>query len=190
MKILLDNNSGIELIKHKLSSPILKIKDNYGRLLQEKPSYPTLCLLINNRKYYLHSGYPERTIQFDYTGSGSGSSTHWNPYLDYNPSPEFIMAKKINCNINFHTITGNFDEIKIEITYINIYTGVSIVKTNSWGSGDNWSGSFSGNHSLSQEEMNRLGGSGSSIRFRCRSMNNRGSSSVSIQATIKVSTTN
>lgn len=193
MKLILSKGgivSKIKLIQHKLSSPYFKLGNNYGVLKEEKPSYPTIVFSDNSKKYYLLSGYPERTIQFDYSGPNSSGNGTWNAYKEYVSTPAFMLAEKVKCDIKFSTTQGNFDNITIRVYYINVDTGKQIVKDKGWGDGDNWSGTFSGSYELTDEEVEKLGGPGAIIKFGCQSNNNAGSAFVSISATITVSTLN
>lgn len=180
----------LRLTKHKISNPYFQIKDSYGYLTKDKPNYPTLSFIRNGVKYYLLDGYPERTIQFDYSGPNSSSNGTWNAYKEYIPEPEFMLADKVKCSIKFSTTQGNFDLITIRVYYINVDTGVQVIKDKGWGTGSNWSGTFSGSYELTNEEIEKLGGPGAVIKFGCQSNNNYGSAYVSIEATITISTFN
>lgn len=193
MKVVLRKGvteSVLRLVKNKISNPSIKIKNSYGYLTKDKPNYPTLSFTRNGVKYYLLDGYPERTIQFDYTGNNSSSNGTWNTYKEYIPEPEFMLADKVKCDIKFKTTQGNFDHITIRVYYINVDTDAQIIKDKGWGDGGNWSGTFSGSYELTNEEIEKLGGAGAVIKFGCQSNNNYGSAYVSIEATITVSTFN
>ncbi|MGL5715905.1 hypothetical protein [Cetobacterium sp.] len=146
----------------------------FGRLSPSKPGYRTLNIRRGGENYYLVHAVEEFWKRFgNYEYSNGNSCGGWSGWFDSGISYRLGNAFKIFMSCTSYK--GNFDQMGARVEIYNPNTGAIIAKEQHWGTGDNWTGTFTIEWWLNQNEINALGGYDATIKSRTRLFINRGS---------------
>ena len=150
-------------------------------------------VIINAVKHWIKEifvkvGYMLASTVTYANGASGGGWSPWTGFITTIQGFGFINSLyiKLTCTCGY----GNFDYMGAEVIVANAKnTGKQIFKAYTWGSGSNWTGTYTINIYLSQAELDILGGKDTEIVVNQRAYINRGSSGAQVISKVEIFTT-
>lgn len=146
----------------------------FGKLSPNRPPYKTMNIRKGGENYYLVHAVDDFNRRFgDYEYSNGNSCGGWSGWFE--AWTDFRLGNNFKIFLSCTSYGGNFDQMGARFEVYNPNTGAIIAKEQHWGTGNNWTGTYTAEWWLNQNEINALGGYDATLRTRVRLFINRGS---------------